>query len=134
MKRAVISGADIILIPEIPYDLNVVAGYLLERRHRGSRFSIIAVAEGAISIEDAKTQTGQEQVLKSSKKKKKIRPKSGPTIVTNDSDNYSLAKEPISSRIARRLHKMTGIEARVTVLGHVQRGGIPTAFDRWLCT
>jgi len=47
---------------------------------------------------------------------------------------FRIIQEPISSRIARKLQEKTGIEARVTSLGHVQRGGTPTAFDRWLCT
>jgi ATP-dependent phosphofructokinase / diphosphate-dependent phosphofructokinase len=127
-------GADIILIPEMPYDLNVVADYLLERRRRGSRFSIIAVAEGAISVEDANAQASEEQSGKSSKKKKKVKSTTDLTSAAGDTDDYHLVREPISSRIARRLQEMTGIEARVTALGHVQRGGVPTAFDRWLCT
>jgi 6-phosphofructokinase 1 len=127
-------GADVILIPEIPYDLNIVTDYLLERRRRGSRFSIIAVAEGAVSVEDVKAQAEQEQAFKTSKKKKKAKSTSDPISGPNDNDDDHLITEPISSRIARRLQEMTGIEARVTSLGHVQRGGIPTAFDRWLCT
>ena len=127
-------GADVILIPEIPYDLNVVAGYLLERRRRGSRFSIMAVAEGAISIDDTRAQAEPEQGPKNSKKKKKNKSSNDLVTDTTDTDEYDLAKEAISRRIARRLQEMTGIEARVTSLGHVQRGGIPTAFDRWLCT
>ena len=127
-------GADVILIPEIPYDLKVVADYLLERRRRGSRFSIIAVAEGAVSVEDAKIQAEQDESLKSPKKKKKAKSSSDSASVSDETDNVHLVREPISSRIARRLQEMTKIEARVTSLGHVQRGGIPTAFDRWLCT
>jgi 6-phosphofructokinase len=142
LSAGIAGGADIILIPEIPYDINVVADYLLERRRRGSRFSIIAVAEGATSIEDVQSQAEQsakgrhtaEQTPKSTKKKKKAKTTGDLTIVMNDINDYRLVREPISSRIARRLQEMTGIEARVTALGHVQRGGIPTAFDRWLCT
>jgi len=51
-----------------------------------------------------------------------------------DFDDLNLVREPIASRIARHLHEMTSIEARVTSLGHVQRGGIPSAFDRLLCS
>jgi len=142
LSAGIAGGADIILIPEIPYDINVVADYLLERRRRGSRFSIIAVAEGATSIEDIQSQAEQsakgrltaEQTPKSTKKKKKAKSTGDLTPVMSDIDDYRLVREPISSRIARRLQEMTGIEARVTSLGHVQRGGIPTAFDRWLCT
>jgi 6-phosphofructokinase 1 len=134
LRAGIAGGADVILIPEIPYDLNVVADYLLERRRRGSRFSIIAVAEGAISVEDAKAQAEPEQIPKSAKKKKKAKSPNDLAPGNIDMDDYHLVKEPISSRIARRLQQMTRIEARVTSLGHVQRGGIPTAFDRWLCT
>ena len=142
LSAGIAGGADIILIPEIPYDINVVADYLLERRRRGSRFSIIAIAEGAVSVEDIKAQDEQsskerlmkEQAPKNPKKKKKAKPASETASATNDIDDYRLVREPISSRIARRLQEMTGIEARVTALGHVQRGGIPSAFDRWLCT
>jgi 6-phosphofructokinase 1 len=121
-------GADVILIPEIPYDLKVIADYLLERRRRGSRFSIIAVAEGAISVEDVKAQADHsakgrltaEQVSKSSKKKKKAKSPGDLGTVPDDIDDYHLVREPISSRIARRLQEMTRIEARVISLGHVQ--------------
>ena len=134
LRAGIAGGADVILIPEIPYNLNVVTSYLLERRRRGSRFSIVAVAEGAISVEDVKAQTEPEQALRSSKKRKKAKSTSDLATEAIDVDNDHLVREPISSRIARRLQEMTGIEARVTSLGHVQRGGIPTAFDRWLCT
>jgi 6-phosphofructokinase 1 len=134
LSAGIAGGADVILIPEIPYSLNVVTDYLLERRRRGSRFSIIAVAEGAISVEDAESQAQQVQAPKSSKKGKKAESTPDLVTATSDTDDDHLVREPISSRIARRLQEMTGIEARVTALGHVQRGGIPTAFDRWLCT
>ncbi|MBN2313161.1 MAG: 6-phosphofructokinase [Sedimentisphaerales bacterium] len=150
LSAGIAGGADAILIPEIPYDLNVVADYLLERRRRGSRFSIIAVAEGAVSVEDAKGQEEQsagerltaEESSKNLKKKKKAKSVNDPASVSSawgrltadDTEDNHLVVEPISSRIARRLQEITGIDARVTSLGHVQRGGIPTAFDRWLCT
>jgi 6-phosphofructokinase 1 len=134
LRAGIAGGADVILIPEIPYNLNVVADYLLERRRRGSRFSIIAVAEGAISVEDAKAQTEEEHKTKSTKKKKKAKSTGNHAKPTSDNGGYYFIKEPVSNHIARKLQDMTGIEARVTTLGHVQRGGIPTAFDRWLCT
>lgn len=134
LRAGIAGGADVILIPEIPYDLNIVADYLLERRRRGSRFSIIAVAEGAISVEDAKDQAEQTLISKSNKKKKKAKPTSDFATTFSQTDDHYLIKEPISGQIAHKLQEMTGIEARVTSLGHVQRGGVPTAFDRWLCT
>jgi 6-phosphofructokinase 1 len=149
LSSGIAGGADVILIPEIPYDLDIIAKYLLERRRRGSRFSIIAVAEGAVSHADI-------QAEEKTKKKKKAKSKSSKdlsdeelaqlreqvqrdqnleNIVDDDVEIlYQLVQEPIASRIARKLQEMTGIEARVTSLGHVQRGGTPSAFDRWLCT
>lgn len=81
-------GAHNILIPEIPYNLNVVADYLLERRRRGSRFSIIAVAEGAVSVEDAQAQVEQEQAPETSKKQKKAKPADDLATVASDNDDY----------------------------------------------
>jgi len=151
-------GADVILIPELPYDLEVVAGCLLERRRAGKRFSIIAVAEGARSKEEveAARRTALENQRKADKSGKK-KSKGGKELddevikelykdetreglplvvkrVRNEVIAYHLVQEPMASRIARQLQELTGTEARVTSLGHVQRGGIPTAFDRVLCS
>ena len=155
LSSGIAGGADVILIPEIPYDLEIIARYLLERRRRGSRFSIIAVAEGAISKAEAEEDAKKNQADKQGKKKKKkAKTSKDPTpeeladlkeqvgqdqdlenLVDEDVEIlYRLVQEPIASRIARKLQEKTGIEARVTSLGHVQRGGTPTAFDRWLCT
>ncbi len=124
LSSGIAGGADVILIPELPYDFDVVKEYLLERRRRGSRFSIIAVAEGAIP---------KEEPAKANKKKKKAKVKENEDTAT-DVEPPNIVEEPIASKIARRLQELTGIDARVTSLGHVQRGGVPTAFDRWLCT
>ena len=153
LSAGIAGGADIILIPEIPYDLDIIREYLLERRRRGSRFSIIAVAEGALSKHDVEKQAKDTE--KSSTKKKKSKSKSNKNITPEDLAGlmkqtesekdledlieyvdfpYRLVEEPIASRIARKLQEMTGIEARVTSLGHVQRGGTPSSFDRLLCT
>jgi 6-phosphofructokinase 1 len=155
LSSGIAGGADVILIPEIPYDLDVIAKYLLERRRKGSRFSIIAVAEGAISKAEAEEDAQKNQANKQTKKKKKkaktsknltseelaeLKEQVGQdqhleNLVDEDVETlYRLVQEPIASRIARKLQEKTGIEARVTSLGHVQRGGTPTAFDRWLCT
>ena len=154
LSAGIAGGADVILIPELPYDLSVVADYLLERRRSGKRFSIIAVAEGALSKADAKALE--------SRKNGKSKKKNGKNLVQSDDDDdrsgmqvledngntddgkivvksveghefsYQLVQEPIASRIARQLQELTGAEARVTSLGHVQRGGTPSAFDRFL--
>jgi 6-phosphofructokinase 1 len=115
LGSGIAGGADVILIPEIPYDLNYVVEHLLARRHHNKRFSIIAVAEGAISKELA--ENGR-------KKKKEV----------NGDDMDGLIVEPIASRISREIEEAAGIEVRYTSLGHVQRGGSPTATDRLLST
>ncbi len=143
-------GADVILIPEISYDLMGVAEFLKARRRAGKRFSIVAVAEGARSAEDVKA---MQKAAASGKKGKVAKSKTGqhhsdttwedetrdgmPLIVRRTKGeliHYHVVQEPMASRIARQLQELTGMEARVTSLGHVQRGGIPTAFDRALCT
>lgn len=110
LGAGIAGGADVILIPEIPYDLEYVVEHLLARRHHNKRFSIIAVAEGAA-------------------------PKNSENGKKKDNDGKSqVIEEPVASRIAREIQKAAAIEVRYTSLGHVQRGGPPTATDRLLCT
>ncbi len=125
-------GADVILIPEIPYDLSVVAEHLLDRRTHGKRFSIIVVSEAAHAVgqpaANGRTASGALET-----------PESGsPSLEVGATDDASeavtLVQEPMASRLARQLQQRTDTEARVTSLGHVQRGGTPTARDRLLCT
>jgi 6-phosphofructokinase 1 len=126
LGSGIAGGADVILIPEIPYDLNVVARHLAERRRHGKRFSIIVLAEGAISKEEAQAESEKKDEAKKAKEKK-------PAEETSV-DGIHLVQEAMASRVARQLQQLTGTEARVTSLGHVQRGGSPTPFDRLLCT
>ena len=123
LGAGIAGGADVILIPELPYDLKVVADHLLDRRHHGKRFSIVAVAEGARSLEEARA------AAKAARKGHKVKAQ-GELMV----DGVRVVHEPMASRIARELQQLTGIDARVTSLGHVQRGGGPSATDRLLCT
>lgn len=116
LGAGIAGGADVILLPEIPYDLDVIVEHLMARRSHHKRFSIIAVAEGAISKKEA-----------GSGKKKK-------SPVKKEKDGTVLIEEPVASRIAREIQQAAGIEVRCTSLGHVQRGGTPTATDRLLCT
>lgn len=141
LGSGIAGGADVILIPEIPYDLEVVAEHLVNRRKKGKRFSIIAVAEGVRSKQERErdAQAGEAERDKKKKKKDKESKDEGdsrePTSeAAPHPDGPHLVQEPVASRIARRLQQMTGVEARVTSLGHVQRGGEPTAFDRLLAT
>ena len=105
------SGADVIIIPEIPYDLNKVADLIEERNRQGKRYSIIACAEGAVSVDDIKLDE------EASRRKR-------------ENSRHST----VSYEIADRLEKLTGKEARVTVPGHYQRGGPPCPYDRVLAT
>ena len=100
-------GADIILIPEIPYDIDKVIEKIEERDKSGCRFTIIAVAEGAISKEDSQL----------SKKEYKEKMK-----------NYVFPS--VSYEVAAAIQEKTGREIRVTVPGHMQRGGSPCPYDR----
>ena len=111
LNAGIAGGADIILIPEIPYDINSVIKAIDGRRERGSRFTIMAVAEGAISKEDAKL----------SKKELKEKMKDYPY-------------PSVSYEIADQIMKKTGMDVRVTVPGHTQRGGSPCPYDRVFAT
>jgi 6-phosphofructokinase 1 len=132
LGSGIAGGADVILIPEIPYDLKVVAEHVDQRRRTGRRFSIIAVAEGAMSIEEAARKQVQDVPTPElgSKKKKK---KEAPVEVINE-EGERMVRESMASRIARDIQNLTGIDARVTSLGHVLRGGTPSAADRLLCS
>jgi 6-phosphofructokinase len=147
LGAGVAGGADVILIPEIPYDLEAVAQFLLERRRSGKRFSIVAVAEGARSKAEAAAAARGAKAGRPKKTKKGRKPEEDvfrdetregqPLVVRKVRDElqaYHVVQEPMASRVARQLQERTNTEARVTSLGHVLRGGIPSAFDRMLCT
>lgn len=107
LNAGMAGGADIILIPEIPYDIDKVVDAIKARDQRGSRFTILAVAEGAISKEDASL----------SKKEYREKVKNSPY-------------PSVSYEVAARIQEKTGKEVRVTVPGHTQRGGSPCPYDR----
>ena len=111
LYAGVAGGADVILIPEIPYSMDNVIKTIEKRMKTGSRFTIIAVAEGAISKEDAK--------LSKKEYKKKVAARTSPSIV------YEIATE---------IEAKTGRETRVAIPGHTQRGGAPDAQDRIFAT
>jgi 6-phosphofructokinase 1 len=106
----VAGGGDVILIPEIPYDIKVIANHLEKRFKSGKTFSIVVVAEGAMSMAEA---------AMDKKDRKKFRHEHGPSI---------------GYRVAHEIQEATGLETRATVLGYVQRGGTPSASDRILAT
>jgi phosphofructokinase-like protein len=104
-------GADVILIPEIPYDMEMIIKKIKQRYEEGKKFSIIVVAEGAAPKDG-------EMVVQ--------------RIVSTSHDPIRLGG--IGNKLAEDIEKMTGIESRVTVLGHLQRGGAPIPYDRILST
>ena len=110
LHAGVAGGADVILIPEIPYELERVAVCIARRERFGARFSIIVVAEGAAA-------------------------RGGEMSVVEPASEGRLARlGGLAVRVAARLEDLTGKEARSVVLGHLQRGGGPTSFDRVLAT
>jgi len=128
LGAGVAGGADVILMPEIPYDVNKVADAILKRQYGGKSFSIVAVSEGAMSLEDAKLfydAVEQKEKAKGKKEKKKAK--------ANLADVEKL-RSTSTQRLTRQLEELTGLETRPTILGHVQRGGAPSATDRLLAT
>jgi 6-phosphofructokinase 1 len=107
LNAGMASGADIILIPEIPYNMDSIVAAIKRRSERGSKFTILAVAEGAISLEDSK--------LSKKEYAKKLEKLKFPSV---------------SYEVADAISKKTGMEVRVTVPGHMQRGGSPCPYDR----
>jgi 6-phosphofructokinase 1 len=110
LQSGVAGGADVILIPEIPFSLEKVAERVREREAQGRHFSIVVVAEGA-------------------------KPSGGGEVYVDEGGAGRMARlGGIAERVARGVEQLTGKESRVVVLGHLQRGGTPTAFDRVLAT
>jgi ATP-dependent phosphofructokinase / diphosphate-dependent phosphofructokinase len=115
MYSGIAGGADVILIPERPFDVDKVADSIRQRHERGRYFSIVVVAEGAKF--SAETGGG------------------APILQDMGKDEFGHAKlGGIANILAREIEKRTGYETRAVVLGHIQRGGSPTAFDRVLAT
>lgn len=111
IEAGIAGGADMIMIPELPYDIRKIANKALERQKAGKNFSIVVVAEGA-------------------------KPKGGEMVVSHvvkDSPD-PIRLGGIGQKIAQDLTNITGIDSRVTVLGHLQRGGRPSPYDRILST
>lgn len=130
LGSGIAGGADVVLIPEMPYDLEAVARHVLSRQRAGKRFSLIAVAEGIVSREEAKARAAADRLTHELQPETRIVAQS----LTQPGEGIHLVQEAVASRLARQLQQLTGVEARVTSLGHVQRGGPPTPFDRLLCT
>lgn len=156
LGAGIAGGADVILIPEIPYSVTSIAEAVKERSRGGKSFSIICISEGAMDQQEAarraalsalatgsSSKVGQREggkpakVAGSSKRKDSTKPKP-------KDDRRKAAKEELAQleaarldhtlRLAQQLEHLTGLESRVTILGHLQRGGTPSAADRLLAT
>jgi phosphofructokinase-like protein len=113
----VAGGADVILIPEVPFDVDKVAELIKQRHARGRYFSIVVAAEGAKFAQGTHVQNGTNVVVDASK------------------DEFGHARlGGIGNTLAHEIEKRTGFETRSVVLGHIQRGGSPSSFDRVLAT
>ena len=110
LYSGVAGGADVILIPEIPYTIDKVAEVVQRRAESNKGFTIIAVAEGAMDKEEAKMKKKERESKRAS-------------------EHFSA-----SAYVARQLQDMVGVDARSVVPGHIQRGGTPSAYDRLLST
>jgi ATP-dependent phosphofructokinase / diphosphate-dependent phosphofructokinase len=122
------AGADVILIPEIPYNVASIAKAIRGRCERGTNFSIVAIAEGALSREYA--------ALFREAKAKLARARSDRALQRTKFELAELDKQHAGNtmRLSKKLEELTGLECRVTILGYVQRGGTPSAVDRLLAT
>ena len=111
LMSGIAGGADVILIPEIPYNVENICSKIKERTNHGKKFSLVVVAEGA------KPEGGEMTVQK---------------IIEESADPIRLGG--IGNVVAKQIELCSGMESRVTVLGHLQRGGVPTPYDRILST
>ncbi|NOY15317.1 MAG: 6-phosphofructokinase [Gammaproteobacteria bacterium] len=131
LGSGIAGGADVILLPEIPYQLEAVANAITHRVKNGKKFSIVAVAEGAMSAAEARQVGNFEQHINDAeitedKKARKQAKQELRELEANRSDH--------TLKLAHQLEELTGLESRPSILGHLQRGGTPSAADRLLAT
>ncbi|MCB2217950.1 6-phosphofructokinase [Desulfofustis glycolicus] len=132
LGAGIASGADVILIPEIPYDREKIVQAIRQRQQRGKNFSIVVVAEGALSVNEKKTLDKLREdraKAKESSAKSKSRKKAQDAYAS-----FARQRSTHTLRLSQQLEEMTGLESRLTILGHLQRGGTPSATDRVLAT
>ena len=135
LGAGIAGGADVILIPEIPYDSQAVAEAIRQRSRTGSRFSIVAVSEGSMSRQQART-LHEAQALVDKTKSLKNSKRGVEKARAAKAKVSEIKQEVVNStlQLSQELEQLTGLESRVTILGHLQRGGTPSAADRLLAT
>ena len=128
LGAGIAAGADVILIPEIPYDIEKVSQAILDRNQAGKMFSIVAVAEGATSAE---LEAFFERSMKINRQVH-----AGESLENGEARMTQLKKKYTGQTLllANQLEEATGLESRITILGYLLRGGTPTASDRVLAT
>jgi 6-phosphofructokinase 1 len=128
LGSGIAGGADVILLPEIPYDIEKVAEAIRRRAAGGMPFSIVAVAEGALPKGIAeRVHELWDRKLKSTDKKERKQLKTELAALESTHANNTVT-------LSRQLEELTGLESRVTIIGYLQRGGTPSAADRLLAT
>jgi 6-phosphofructokinase 1 len=128
LGAGIAGGADVILIPEIPYDVEKVVAAIRRRSRSGTNFSIVAVAEGAMAKHDA--------IAFAAAEKRRKNAKTEPEKEHAKVELAALEARHVGNtlRLSKQLEELTHLEARVTILGYVQRGGTPSVADRLLAT
>jgi len=166
LGAGIAGGADVVLIPEMPYDVERIAAAVKARSRGGKNFSIVCVSEGAMSHEEAahyqellagvqraeeaeragdQSAPGKKAKLKKGgdkpRKTDKAEAQAAEDVLKQERkaakkavEKFEAARPDHTLRLARQLEKLTGLESRVTILGHLQRGGTPSAADRILAT
>jgi 6-phosphofructokinase 1 len=128
LGAGIAGGADVILIPEIPYDVEKIAAAIRQRSKSGTNFSIVAVAEGALSQADAaRFKTAKQRKAKAATPAALLKAKTELAALDRQHAGNTL-------RLANQLEQLTGLESRLSILGYIQRGGAPSAVDRLLAT
>ena len=153
LGAGIAGGADVILIPEMPYNVDRIAAAVNARSRSGKNFSIICVSEGAMSREEAarfaeltaRAESDDKKTDKNAKKskdkkddkkddKKTDKQKDSRKVAKADLEAFEAGRGEHTLGLARQLEKLTGLESRVTILGHLQRGGTPSSADRLLAS
>ena len=128
LEAGIAGGADVILLPEIPYETTAIAAAIRRRTQSGKRFSIVVVAEGAMSVDDAFEVQGLVKARdQADSKQARSEAKEQLRKFHDEHVGHTI-------RLTRNLEKLTGQETRLTILGHLQRGGTPSASDRVFAT